>query len=550
MRISTRLIGAWAAALLLLGPFALPPPASAAERMRGLAVTEERIALVIGNAAYRIDPLDNPVNDARLVAQSLRQSGFAVSVRENLDRRGLVDALREFGLRLGENTIAVLYYAGHGLQLRDRNYLIPVDAEIRGEDEIPLAGVDLGFMLGRMSTARSRINIVILDACRNNPFSGKAGPSAQGLAQMDAPVGTLLAFATAPGKLAADSGGGANSLYATHLARQLLTPGLPVEHVFKRVREGVVRDTREQQVPWESSSLQGEFAFVPGVAAARVGAGTAATDVEAAGELAFWNSIQASTRADEYRAYLRQYPAGRFAELAHSRLAAYTPPVAPAQAAPQTAPQTSPQAGPQAAPPGAAPTEPQSRPGTVRAGNLPRAGDTWRYRVQDQFRLGDLFLTARVDAVGADGIAETWTTTSDAKLRTTLVPLEPGFNALPGWTLTPPEFAPYLLAAGALRRGSTMAEQRRTVEQVMLPLRVSVEGEEEVVVAAGRFRAVKLVLRGQLALRGAARSTVSSEYVVWYAPAVKRMVKYTVSTSVGNALREATSFELTEFKLN
>ena len=554
MRTSIRALAFVAAILLLLGPL-VPPLASAAERMRGLAVTEERIALVIGNAAYRIDPLDNPVNDARLVAQSLRQSGFAVSVRENLDRRGLVDALREFGLRLGENTIAVLYYAGHGLQLRDRNYLIPVDAEIRGEDEIPLAGVDLGFMLGRMSTARSRINIVILDACRNNPFSGKAGTSAQGLAQMDAPVGTLLAFATAPGKLAADSGGGANSLYATHLARQLLTPGLPVEHVFKRVREGVVRDTRELQVPWESSSLQGEFAFVPGVAAARVGvAGTAAADVEAAGELAFWNSIQASTRADEYRAYLRQYPAGRFAELAQSRLAAYTPPVAPPQAQPPTAtlssPQVAPQAAPQTAPAGAKQNEPPGGPGTVRAGNLPRAGDTWRYRVQDQFRLGDLFLTARVDSVGADGIAETWTTTSDAKLRTTLVPLEPGFNALPGWTLTPPEFSPYLLAAGALRRGSTIAEQRRSVEQVMLPLRVSVEGEEEVVVAAGRFRAVKLVLRGQVALRGAARSTVSSEHVVWYAPAVKRMVKYTVSTSVGNALREATSFELTEFKLN
>src|SRR5204862_1703307 len=137
---------------------------------------------------------------------------------------------------------AVLYYAGHGLQLRDRNYLIPVDAEIRSEDEIPIAGIDLGFILGRMSTARSRINIVILDACRNNPFSAsKSGNKAQGLAQMDAPVGTLLAYATAPGKLAADSGGGsgANSLYAVNLAKHLLTPGLPVEHVFKRVREGV-----------------------------------------------------------------------------------------------------------------------------------------------------------------------------------------------------------------------------------------------------------------------------------------------------------------------
>ena len=524
MRAPLRAVALLALALWL--PLFAATPALAAERMRGVAVTEERIALVIGNAAYRTDPLDNPVNDARLIGQALKSAGFSVSLQENLDRRGLVNTLRDFGNRLGENTIAVLYYAGHGLQLRDRNYLIPVDAEIRSEDEIPIAGVDLGFMLGRMSTARSRINIVILDTCRNNPFAGKVGPSAQGLAQMDAPVGTLLAFATAPGKLAAD-GSGSNGLYATHLARHLLTPGLPVEHVFKRVREGVVRDTREQQVPWENSSLQGEFAFVPGVAAPR----EAAAESEAAGELAFWNSVQASTRADEYRAYLRQYPNGRFATLAQTRMAAFTPAPEPEQAGPTAGSQL--------------------RPGTVRAGALPQPGDTWRYRVNDQFRLGDLFLTARVDAVGADGVAETWTTTSDAKLRTTLVPFEPGFNALPGWTLTPPEFSPYLLAAGALRRGMAIADQRRQVEQVPLSLRASIEGEEEVVVAAGRFRAVKLVLRGQAASRGATRAgNVTSEHVVWYAPAAKRMVKYTVSTRVGNVLREATSFELVEFKLN
>jgi uncharacterized caspase-like protein len=516
----------WVAILVLTGLVglvaqmlpALAPPAAAAERMRGMAVTEDRIALVIGNAAYRNDPLDNPVNDARLIAQALKQSGFSVALQENLDRRGLVNALREFGNRLGENTIAVLYYAGHGLQLRDRNYLIPVDAEIRSEDEIPIAGVDLGFVLGRMSTARSRINIVILDACRNNPFSGKDGAKAQGLAQMDAPVGTLLAYATAPGKLAAD-GSGANSLYATHLAKHLLTPGLPVEHVFKRVREGVVRDTREQQVPWESSSLQGEFAFVPGVATPR----ESAAGVEAAGEVAFWNSIQASTRADEYRAYLRQYPNGRFAALAQTRVAAFT--------APAAAPAT---------------TAAAARPDT-----LPHAGDTWRYRVQDQFRIGDLFLTARVDGVTADGVAETWTTTSDAKLRTTLVPLEPGFNALPGWTLTPPEFSPYLLAAGGLRRGLAIPDQPRRVEQVQVPLKASIEGEEEVVVAAGRFRAIKLVLRGQANSRGAGRGgAVATEHVVWYAPQVKRTVKYTVDTHVGGALRESTTFELVEFRLN
>jgi len=510
----------WAAAVLVFVAMA-PWRADAAERMRGIAVTEERIALVIGNAAYRVDPLDNPVNDARLVAQSLRQAGFGVRVHENLDRRALVEALRDFGNRLGENTIAVLYYAGHGLQLRDRNFLIPVDAEIRSEDEIPIAGVDVGFLLGRMGSAKSRINIVILDACRNNPFAGRGGNTAQGLAQMDAPVGTLLAYATAPGKLAADSGTGssANSLYAANLAQHLLTPGLPVEHVFKRVREAVVRTTAQAQVPWESSSLQGEFAFVPGTTTA---VQSNSPEVEAAGELAFWSSIQAAQRADEYRAYLRQYPGGRFAALAQTRIAMYAPSPAPATGST-----------------------------VARSDTLPRVGDTWRYRVQDQFRIGDLFLTARVDAVGADGVAETWTTTSDAKLRTTLVPLDPGFSTLPGWTLTPPEFAPYLLAAGGLARGAALPEQPRRIEQLTVPLRGRVEGEEDVVVAAGRFRAVKLVLRGQATPRGAGRAgALTSEHVVWYAPQVRRTVKYTVSTQVGGSVREATTFELVEFKLN
>ncbi|WP_157267826.1 caspase family protein [Azohydromonas aeria] len=516
---------------LLWLPWLLLAAAAAAAAPGVGEVTEQRVALVIGNAAYRSDPLDNPVNDAKLVAAGLRKAGFDVALRQDLDRAALLQALRDFGNRLGENTVALLYYAGHGLQLRDRNYLIPVDAEIRSEDEIPIAGIDLGFILGRMGHARSRINLVILDACRNNPFLGKT-VSAQGLAQMDAPVGTLLAYATAPGKLAADAGSGANGVYAEHLARHLLTPGLPVEQVFKRVREGVVRETQQQQVPWESSSLQGEFAFVPGVAATAA----APADVDAAGEIAFWNSIQASQRADEYRAYLRQYPQGRFAALAQARVAAFG-------AAPASPPQAVALA-PQAVPPPAV-SAPVAAPG---AGALPRVGDRWRYRVQDQFRLGDLFVSARVEGVTAEGVAESWSTTSDARLRTAVAALAPAFHELPGWTLTPPEFAPYLLASGgALQPGQALGAPVRRVEQVSVALQARVEGEEEVQVAAGRFRALKVVLTGRATPRGG--KAVSVEQVVWYAPAVRRMVKSTVSTSVGGALREATSFELVEYEL-
>jgi len=530
-----------AACLVLAGLCVVAWQTASAQAARGVALTEERVALVIGNAAYRENALDNPINDARLVASSLQRAAFKVTLRENLDRPSLLIALREFGSTLNENTVAVLYYAGHGLQLRDRNYLIPVDAEIRSEDEIPVSGIDLSFILGRMAAARSRVNIVILDACRNNPFAGKTVSAPSGLAQMDAPLGTLLAFATAPGKLAMDSGTGSasNSLYASYLAKHLLTPGLPVESVFKRVREGVVKDTQRLQVPWESSSLQGEFAFVPGTT---VTAGESTRDQEAAGELAYWNSIQNATRADEYRAYLRQYPEGRFASLAQTRIAAFAPSPAPS---PQPA-----------APASARPADAlalTANPNAARSDLLPHAGDTWRYRVQDQFRLGDLYVTARVNEVTAEGVAETWTTTSDAKVRTSLTSHAPGFNVLPDWTLAPPEFAPYLQATGPLRPGQRIPEQQRRIDQVVVPMRVSVEGEEDITVVAGRYRAVKVVLRGRAEgqARGSSKAApVLTEQVVWYAPEVKRIVKQTISTHVGNTQREASSFELTEVKLN
>ena len=184
---------------------------------------------------------------------------------------------------------------------------------------------------------------------------------------------------------------------------------------------------------------------------------------------------------------------------------------------------------------------------------LPRPGDTWRYRVRDQFRLGDLYLTARVDEVGVEGVAEKWTTTSDAQVRSVRVETAPGFNVLPGWTLAPPEFAPYLQAAAALVRGAQLGPLHRTVDDVTVPLAASIEGEEEVTVQAGRFRATKLVLTGeaQARSRGAQKgAVVRTEQVVWYAAEVKRIVKQTVSTHVGSALRESTAFELVEATLH
>ena len=505
------------ASVLALGLLLLLPLSAAAQAARGVSVTEDRVALVIGNAAYKHDPLDNPVNDARLIGARLEQAGFKVTRRENLDRNGMAAALRDFGAALNENTVAVLYYAGHALQLRDQNYMIPIDAEIRSEDDIGMQGVDLTFILGRMSRAKSRVNVVILDACRDNPFAKRAGSSAgsrQGLAQMDAPIGTLLAYATAPGKQAPDGiGKQGNSIYTAELARHLLTPGLPVELMFKRVREAVVRESRQLQVPWEHSSLLGEFAFVPGV-----NASSDSADADGNAESALWASVQASQRADDFRAYLRQYPRGRFADQARTRIAALS-----------------------SVPPPSA---------QVSAGELmPRVGDTWRYRVTDQFRFGDLFVTARVDAVAPDSVAETWTTTADAKVRTTRVPLKPAFNPLPDWAAAPPEFAPYLQAVdlpGGL--AAAVGTLRRAVDAVSIPLKAQWLGDEDIVVAAGRFRARKLVLQGR-ASGTRSGATITTEHRVWYAPDVRRIVRYEVQSQAGRSVRESTVFELTEYKL-
>jgi carboxyl-terminal processing protease len=220
---------------------------------------ERKVALVIGNSAYRVGVLKNPVNDAQAVAASLRD---------------LIESFRQFSLSTRSASVRVVYYAGHGLQLKGRNYLLPVDTEIRGEDEVVAKSADLNELLDRLGATKQGINIVILDACRNNPFSGVelVGPDGRrlkfrgatpaGLAPVEAPLGSMVAFSTAPGGVALDNPGDKNSLYTKHLLISMQSPGLPVELLFKQVRLGVARETGRVQVPWESSSLTGEFCFI------------------------------------------------------------------------------------------------------------------------------------------------------------------------------------------------------------------------------------------------------------------------------------------------
>ena len=213
---------------------------------------EQRIALVIGNGAYSDAPLRNPPNDARAMAQALRQCSFEVIEKINSDQRTMEDAIRDFGQKIQQGGVGLFYYAGHGMQVQGTNYLIPVGAEVKAEDEVKYKAVDAGMVLSKMETAGNRVNIVILDACRNNPFARSFRSVDRGLKKMDAPKGTLLAYATAPGDVAAD-GEGANGLYTALLLKHLDTPGLAVEQVFKRVRADVMQATGDSQVPWNQS---------------------------------------------------------------------------------------------------------------------------------------------------------------------------------------------------------------------------------------------------------------------------------------------------------
>lgn len=237
-------------------------PALPALAMNQPAPDEPRAALVIGNGSYHNGPLRNPVNDARAVAEKLEKLGFKVVLRENATREGMHQAISEFGGTLKSGGVGLFFYAGHGMQIKGRNFLIPVDADIQSEDDIEFRGVDANMVLARMDGAHSRVNLMVLDACRNNPFNRNNRSANPGLAQMDAPKGTLIAFSTAPGSLAKD-GGGANSIYTKHLLEYLSTPAVPVEQVFKEVRVAVAHETQDKQIPWESSSLMGEFYFVP-----------------------------------------------------------------------------------------------------------------------------------------------------------------------------------------------------------------------------------------------------------------------------------------------
>jgi uncharacterized caspase-like protein len=225
---------------------------------------ERRVALVIGNATYKVNPLKNPVNDSTDMARSLRMVGFDVIEANNTTLAQMREATRRFADKLGNSDVGLVYYSGHGVEVKGKNYLIPVNADIKREYEVVDQAFDASQFLEMMDNIRGpnnkRVNILIVDACRNNELQRSWRSTNNGLARMDAPGGTFISFATAPGRVAAD-GVGRNSPYTKHLLQALKQPNVPIEQVFKVVRRNVMEETKGEQIPWENSSLVGDFYF-------------------------------------------------------------------------------------------------------------------------------------------------------------------------------------------------------------------------------------------------------------------------------------------------
>jgi hypothetical protein len=295
-----------------------------------VAEAQKRVALIIGNGNYTgVSPLANPPNDARLMATTLRNLGFEVIEKIDASQKSMKRAVRDFGKLLkagGDDSVGLFYYAGHGVQVKGTNYIIPVDAQIEQEGDVDIETINANAVLSMMEHSGAGLNFVILDACRNNPFLSSNRSGGRGLAEMNAPTGSYIAYATSPGDVAAD-GNGANSPYTTALTKAMLEPGIAVEQMFRKVRNDVRGATNNDQTPWESSSLiGGDFFFNPDSSVADQAA-TTTTSTELASltpEKEFWNEIKGSTNPAMYEAYISQYPSGNFVAIAKVKIASLT----------------------------------------------------------------------------------------------------------------------------------------------------------------------------------------------------------------------------------
>jgi formylglycine-generating enzyme required for sulfatase activity len=285
----------------------------------------KRVALVIGNGEYTNAPrLKNPPNDARDMAAALKDVGFEILNADNLTnltQRQMKQLIREFGQKLRGGGVGLFFYAGHGVQAKGHNYLIPVEAEIESEAELSDTTVDLDLILNYMEDAGNGLNIVILDACRNNPFARSFRNASNGLAAVEAPTGTLIAYATGPNRVASD-GTGRNGLYTGEMLRMLREPGVEIVTLLRRVGGRVSQATSRKQEPWVSSNVYNDFYFVLSKSetanAVEKPNPVRIPTVDAEAEL--WDSIKNSSDPEDFRVYLKEYERGPHVVIARNNL--------------------------------------------------------------------------------------------------------------------------------------------------------------------------------------------------------------------------------------
>ena len=301
------------------------------------AKADRRVAFVVGNGAYKnVAPLPNPPIDARAMASVLRNVGFDVVEGTNLSRDSMTQKLLEFGKKAQDADVALFFYAGHGIAINGTNYLLPVDADIKSEMDVKLgSAINIDVTLDQ-TMSDAKVKLVLLDACRDNPFAAKIRSAAtsrsvnvqSGLAEMKSSEGTLIAFATGPGQTALDGQEGTNSPFTRALVANIAKPGVEIQQAMTQVRAQVNEETNKGQLPWGHTNLIGPVylnpvavpAEAPLAQAPNTPAPTASTAPEV--ELEFWRSVKDSSKPEELNAYLTNYPNGQFKPLALARIAA------------------------------------------------------------------------------------------------------------------------------------------------------------------------------------------------------------------------------------
>lgn len=535
---------------ILIGLALVPFPSAEAQEKGNLAAakpttgSERRVALVIGNSDYKAAPLKNPQNDANDVARKLRDLGFDVVERVNLKTSQIGRTLREFRSKLTPGTVALVFYAGHGLQIKGENYLPTIDAEIEGEEDVPNQSMGVRQLLDLLDESKTSLNLVFLDACRNNPYARNFRSAGDGLARLNAPSGTLISFATRPGSVAAD-GSGRNGLYTTHLLAAMDAPNLPVEQVLKKVVSAVRTESKGRQEPWMEGSIEGEFYFRREVVATAPAVDQkAAIDRAVAEAISRANEQSAKERADmqaqsakdkaELQAsmekMLQQAMARQNAIIEAQRAgqsaSAPRPTPEPASASAQLRPSAQ-SPSPRIAPPvtlaAVSPTLSPPSPGESAADiwtRKPRPGDEWAYVAKDNLTKASRKLALRVRSVDVDGIREdvllngreSDSLVFNGKAAMAAVRVDSEFMFAPHWE--------------SKESGSVDFTGTNPCASYQCSFTAKVTGREKITVAAGTFDTLKIeggVTKNNYSISGL--GSVSGSLTVWYEPKSGRVIR-------------------------